>query len=109
MLEWGPDIFRALNLVEGLQYLHGQKVVHRDLALRNLLVSKSDRELVVKISDFGMSRVLEETDYYKVTGNTIPVRWSAPEVLQFQRFSFQVTSASESDLQSDIWSFGVTL
>jgi len=93
-------LFMAKDAVSGLLYLHEMKVIHRDLALRNLLVGPSDRigiQYSVKISDFGMSR--EASSYYKSDDNAIPFRWSAPEVLQYRKFSSM----------SDIWSFGVIL
>lgn len=54
-------------------YLESQKIIHRDLALRNLLVTEN---LVVKISDFGLSR---QISYYKSDSKEIPIKWSAPE------------------------------
>jgi serine/threonine protein kinase len=46
-----------------MQYLAGQRFVHRDLACRNCLVGAG---LTVKIADFGMSRDVYTCDYYKV-------------------------------------------
>lgn len=55
----------------GLEYLHSRRFVHLDLACRNILVSDS----VVKISDFGLSQVLNNSDFFLSDGNKkLPVR-----------------------------------
>ena len=53
----------STQIAAGMQYLAEMKFVHRDLATRNCLVGDN---LVVKIGDFGMSRDIYTTDYYKV-------------------------------------------
>jgi len=53
----------ALQIAAGMEYLAGQRFVHRDLACRNCLVGAG---LTVKIADFGMSRDVYTCDYYKV-------------------------------------------
>jgi serine/threonine protein kinase len=75
----GTNLIRAAHTISGMHYLEQNNVIHRDLSLRNLLVSKVDGKYIVKVTDFGMSRSTEE-GYYRTEEQAIPVKWSAPEV-----------------------------
>lgn len=87
----------ALDIASGLKYMHDLKYVHRDLACRNCLVHSN---LTVKIGDFGMTRPIIESDYYRFTKKgMLPVRWMSPESLWDGLFT----------TKSDIWSYGVLL
>uniref|UniRef100_A0A3B3QNK8 Ephrin type-B receptor 3 n=1 Tax=Paramormyrops kingsleyae TaxID=1676925 RepID=A0A3B3QNK8_9TELE len=88
------------GIAAGMKYLSDMNYVHRDLAARNILVNSN---LVCKVSDFGLSRFLEDntTDptYTSSLGGKIPIRWTAPEAISYRKF----TSAS------DVWSYGIVM
>uniref|UniRef100_A0A8C0IAE4 Tyrosine-protein kinase n=1 Tax=Bubo bubo TaxID=30461 RepID=A0A8C0IAE4_BUBBB len=84
------------DVCEGMAYLEQNSVIHRDLAARNCLVGESH---VVKVSDFGMSRIVLDDQYTSSTGTKFPVKWSAPEVFSYSNYS----------TKSDVWSFGVLM
>ncbi|CAB1451180.1 unnamed protein product [Pleuronectes platessa] len=87
----------AGQIADGMAYLNANKFVHRDLAARNCMVAE---DFIVKIGDFGMTRDIYETDYYRKGGKgLLPVRWMSPESLKDGVFT----------INSDIWSFGVVL
>uniref|UniRef100_A0A8B9R8K8 non-specific protein-tyrosine kinase n=1 Tax=Astyanax mexicanus TaxID=7994 RepID=A0A8B9R8K8_ASTMX len=95
-LDLASLILFSYQLSTALAYLESKRFVHRDIAARNVLVSSID---CVKLGDFGLSRYMEDSSYYKASKGKLPIKWMAPESINFRRF----TSSS------DVWMFGVCM
>ncbi|XP_035892761.1 uncharacterized protein LOC118503516 isoform X1 [Anopheles stephensi] len=93
-LKLGTLLLYSYQLSTALSYLESKKFVHRDIAARNVLVSSPT---CIKLADFGLSRWVEDQSYYTSTKGMLPIKWMAPESINFRRF----TTAS------DVWMFGV--
>lgn len=86
-------VLYCYQLSTALSYLESKKFVHRDIAARNVLMSTED---CVKLADFGLSRWVQDHDYYKASKGKLPIKWMAPESINFRRFT----------CASDVWMFG---
>jgi len=89
----------AIGAASGLAYLESKNVIHRDIALRNLLVTRADGKYVVKVADFGLSRSTQSGEYESSSGSKLPIKWTAVEVLTGGKFTSK----------SDVWSYGIAL
>jgi serine/threonine protein kinase len=89
MLKW------IRRIAAGMYHLHRFNVIHRDLAARNILLTKTGEP---KVSDFGLSRFLQEGTVERQTLSTVgPVCWMSPESLKQKTYS----------KKTDVWMFGM--
>uniref|UniRef100_A0A914UQW6 Protein kinase domain-containing protein n=1 Tax=Plectus sambesii TaxID=2011161 RepID=A0A914UQW6_9BILA len=86
----------AYQIANGMEFLHSKEVVHRDLALRNILLTF---HYIVKIGDFGLSRQTISGSYQKCHNPLLPVKWTAPEVFVHNTIP----------IESDLYTFGILL
>ena len=95
------DMLRCcMDVASGMAYLESQKIVHRDLALRNVLYIHDRFGIRGKVADLGLSRKSTTGEYIaKTTANTMPFRWTAPEAAASGIFN----------VKSDIWAYGITI
>lgn len=91
LLEWSHQI------ADAMEFLSLNKIVHRDLATRNILLCDGN---MVKVSDFGLAKDVhkyQHSEYYKMSKKPLPFRWMPPEAL---------AKKSKFSSASDVWSYG---
>ena len=100
-LPWTTRAELGLNIAQGLEYLHGQRVFHRDLTSKNVFVRRHgqrSQQFTAIIGDFGLATTIPEPSEARLPQVGSPF-WMSPECLRGEFY----------DHQADIFSFGILM
>jgi len=89
-------IYIGAQIADAMAYMEKEKFVHRNLGARNILVGEGNK---VKLAGFGMTKAMDDPDFNFRRGLKMAIKWMAPEVLQYNKYS----------TKADVWSFGIVL
>jgi serine/threonine protein kinase len=91
------DLYKiVIGIARGMAHLAESHIIHRDLAARNILLDGNHEP---RVSDFGFSRIVGDSDQGQTKATVGPIRWMSPENIESQTYSSK----------SDVWSFGIIL
>ena len=97
-LSWLVRHQMALTVAQGLLFLHQQNIIHNDLKSLNVLVHHHGAEWKLKLTDFGLSKIKQETAIFTNTPQGTPA-WMAPELFEQNAYS----------KASDVYAYGIVL
>ena len=99
MIDYDTIVRMSLEIAAGMEYLHAQRIIHRDLKSLNVLL---DDNFTIKICDFGLSKTMDSIKSSTSSQTVGSAPWSAPEFLDPKKIK-------ERSEKGDVFSFGVVL
>ena len=99
MIDQETETKIALGIIDGLEYLHSQKVMHRDIKPRNILICGPENDVIPKIADFDVATVIESITM-TLTASVGEFLYMAPEVR---------VKSGKYGFAADIYSLAMTL
>jgi len=97
-----------IQILSGLEYLHQNKVIHRDINAKNIVLCKVGNDLIAKITDFGISRTLDGDVSISNTDIGTPSH-QAPDAYNEEKYGITNPKSRKRRIgfNADLWSFGV--
>ncbi len=95
-IPWQRAVKYAIQIANGLSYAHANQIIHKDVKSQNILIDKFDN---VKITDFGISQMMNNTTITHNKGVLGSAHYFSPEQARGEKLSYQ----------TDIYSFGIVL
>ena len=77
------------DMTRGINYLHTQNIVHKDLKPEKILLTRKERGIVCKVIDYGMSEI-RTTKHAKSLVSTESLAYMAPEIAEYEEYSSEV-------------------
>ncbi len=99
-----------LQLAEGVEYIHSEKLIHRDIKPGNVLiyVDSTDGKITMKWADFGLSRSVNERGTYAMSSGIKGTRnWYAPELLKLMTPFQESIQTRRGTVKSDVYALGL--
>ena len=87
-----------VQICYAIDYLHSCNIIHKDLKLENILYRQFEKEIKVKVCDFGFNKIISRTDAY-AEGEVVSLPYLSPELLQGAQFS----------AKSDLYALGIIM
>ena len=106
-LELPPDEIVLYQIACGVAYIHSKNLVHRDIKPENILLSLTDTDpVMIKVSDFGLSKSVNSRGSFSVSGIRGTFDWMAPEFLAMDS-SDEEENEQRGSVKSDVFCTGL--
>jgi serine/threonine protein kinase len=100
------------QIIDGVKYIHNKNIIHRDIKLQNIFIKENEDETIVKIGDFGLSKMIYshslENKYSMVLKNNSKNKIMTEEI-GTELYASPEQLEGKYDIKSDIYSLGLVI